>query len=124
MGASYYISSDQEQVGPWPFTGDQVKQCVTRHWPDAVVSGAFEHFLEIQAQLEPGRPTELSYNLRHHAFSFEDRAPLSAPLTVIYTVLHELAPTTPVMWWVDYDAELQPLDLSRGLDAFIEDFSA
>ncbi|MER7580705.1 hypothetical protein [Kitasatospora sp. NPDC097691] len=124
MGATFYVSADQEQTGPWTFTGEQLKDCVRRHWPDATVSGAFENFLEIHAEVEPGRWAELAYNLRHGAFSFEDREPHSAPLTVIYTALHELAPAVPVVWWIDYDAELAPLDLAGGREAFIDSFPA
>ncbi|MFD8705332.1 hypothetical protein ACFV1W_22410 [Kitasatospora sp. NPDC059648] len=122
MGSTFYVSADREHAGPWTFTGEQVKDCVRRHWPASTVSGAFENFLEIEAEVEPGQQAELSFNLRHGAFSFEDRAPHSAPLTVIYTVLHELAPQTPVVWWIDYDADLQPLDLAGGQEAFIDSF--
>ncbi|MGA5820834.1 hypothetical protein ACPC54_23575 [Kitasatospora sp. NPDC094028] len=122
MGASFYVSADRRQSGPWTFTGEQVKECIRRHWPDATVSRAFEDFLEIAAEVEPAQRAELSYNLKHGAFSFEDRAPHSAPLIVIYTVLHELAPTVPVVWWIDYDVDLQPLDLAGGREAFLSSF--
>ncbi|MDH6709834.1 hypothetical protein P3T27_006583 [Kitasatospora sp. MAA19] len=124
MGSTFYVSADREHAGPWTFTGEQVKDCVRRHWPASTVSSAFENFLEIDAEVEPGQRAELSFNLRHGAFSFEDREPHSAPLTVIYTVLRELAPQTPVVWWIDYDADLQPLDLAGGRGAFIDSFPA
>ncbi|MEV0194450.1 hypothetical protein AB0I39_38755 [Kitasatospora purpeofusca] len=127
MGSSFNISADREHVGPWAFTGEQVRESVVRHWPDATVSDAFENFLEIVADVEAvesARPAELSYNLRHGVFSFEDRGSPVAPLTVVYRVLRDLAPTVPVVWWIDYDADLQPLDLTRGLDAFIAGFPA
>ncbi|MFD9591991.1 hypothetical protein ACFWA9_04430 [Kitasatospora sp. NPDC059973] len=57
-------------------------------------------------------------------FSFADREPWSAPLTVIYTVLRELAPTVPVVWWFDYDATMEPLDRSADLRTFISGFGA
>ncbi|MFJ4188218.1 hypothetical protein [Kitasatospora sp. NPDC089509] len=124
MGSTFYVSADREHAGLWTFTGEHVKDCVRRHWPDATVSGAFENFLEIHVEAEPGQWTELSFNLRHGAFSFEDREPHSAPLTVLYAVLRELAPTVPVVWWIDYDADLQPLDLTGSLAAFIDSFPA
>ncbi|MFF9645901.1 hypothetical protein [Kitasatospora aureofaciens] len=124
MGSTFYVSADREHAGPWTFTGEQVKDCVRRHWPTSTVSGVFENFLEIEAEVEPGQRAELSFNLRHGAFSFEDREPHSAPLTVIYTVLRELAPQTPVVWWIDYDADLQPLDMTGGQEAFIDSFPA
>lgn len=122
MGASFYVSADRRQGGLWTFTDQQVKECIRRHWPDAAVSRAFEDFLEIDVEVEPAQRAELSYNLRHGAFLFEDRAPHSAPLSVVYTVLHELAPTVPVVWWIDYDVELRPLDLAGGREAFISSF--
>ncbi|MFJ1936758.1 hypothetical protein ACIOGZ_29375 [Kitasatospora sp. NPDC088160] len=124
MGSSFYISADREKAGPWTFTGDQVADSVRRHWPDATVSNAFEGFLEIVADVEPGRPAELSFNLRHGVFGFEDRGSPVGPLTVIYEVLHDLAPQVPVVWWIDYDVDLQPLDLAGGLDAFIASLPA
>ncbi|MER7850332.1 hypothetical protein ABTZ03_41110 [Kitasatospora sp. NPDC096077] len=124
MGSTFYVSADREHAGPWTFTGEQVKDCVRRHWPNATVSAAFENFLEIHLEAVPGEWAELSFNLRHGAFSFEDREPHSAPLTVLHTVLRELAPTVPVVWWIDYDADLQPLDLAGSLAAFIDSFPA
>ncbi|MCX4683573.1 hypothetical protein OG401_04505 [Kitasatospora purpeofusca] len=124
MGSSFNISADRERVGPWAFTGEQVRESVLRHWPHATVSGEFENFLEVVADVEAARPAELSYNLRHGVFSFEDRGSPVGPLTVVYRVLHDLAPTVPVVWWIDYDVDLQPLDLTRGLDAFIAGFPA
>ncbi|MFJ4192248.1 hypothetical protein [Kitasatospora sp. NPDC089509] len=123
MGSSFYVSADQEHVEPWAFTGEQVKDCIQRHWPDATVSSAFEDFLEIEAEIEPGRRAELSYNYRYGAFSFEDREPLSAPLTVIYEVLRDLAPDVPVVRWIDYDAELTRMNLHDGLQGFIRGFA-
>ncbi|GAB7189005.1 hypothetical protein ATKI12_8836 [Kitasatospora sp. Ki12] len=124
MGSSFNISADRERVGPWAFTGEQVKERVLVYWPDAMVGSAFEGFLEIVADVEPGRPAELSFNLRHAVFSFEDRGSPVGPLTVIYRVLHDLAPEVPVVWWIDYDVDLQPLDLAGGLDAFIASLPA
>ncbi|MFB7380809.1 hypothetical protein ACFC6U_26130 [Kitasatospora purpeofusca] len=124
MGSSFNISADREHVGPWTFTAEQVQASVLGHWPQATVSGAFENFLEIVADVGAARPAELSYNLRHAVFSFEDRGSPVAPLTVVHQVLHDLAPTVPVVWWIDYDVDLQPLDLTRGLDAFIAGFPA
>ncbi|MFG3226886.1 hypothetical protein ACGF07_19130 [Kitasatospora sp. NPDC048194] len=124
MGSTFYISADRERAGPWTFTGDQVTDCVRRHWPASTVSHAFERFLEIDVEVEPGRRAELSFNLRHGAFSFEDREPHSASLTVVHAVLHELAPDTPVVWWIDYDGDPQPLDLAGGRQAFIDSFPA
>ncbi|MGC0416487.1 hypothetical protein [Embleya sp. AB8] len=123
MGSSFYVGADRERAGPWTFTGEQVKECVRRHWPDAMVSSVFENFLEIDAELEPGRRAELSFNLRHGAFSFADREPLSAPLTVIHTVLHELAPTTPVVRWIDFDGEPTRMNLDGGLQGFVDSFA-
>ncbi|WP_316528136.1 hypothetical protein [Kitasatospora brasiliensis] len=122
MGSSFYLSADPEQAGPWTFTGEQVQECVRRHWPDATVSTAFEGFLEIVADLDRGRPAEVSFNLQHGMFAFEDRGSLVGPLTVIYNVLHDLAPEVPVVWWIDYDVDPQPLDLAGGLEAFIGSF--
>ncbi|WP_327072525.1 hypothetical protein OG196_04905 [Kitasatospora purpeofusca] len=124
MGSSFNISADRERVGPWAFTGEQVRESVLRHWPNATVSGEFENFLEIVADVGAARPAELSYNLRHGVFSFEDRGSPVGPLTVVHRVLQELAPTVPVVWWIDYDVDLRPLDLTRGLDAFIAGFPA
>ncbi|CAN3978551.1 hypothetical protein [Kitasatospora purpeofusca] len=124
MGSSFNISADRERVGPWAFTGEQVRESVLRQWPDATVSGEFENFLEIVADVGAARPAELSYNLRHGVFSFEDRGSPVGPLTVVHRVLQDLAPTVPVVWWIDYDVDLRPLDLTRGLDAFIAGFPA
>ncbi|MFI9323308.1 hypothetical protein ACIGXI_26510 [Kitasatospora aureofaciens] len=118
MGSSFYVSADQEHVGPWTFTGEQVKESVRRHWPDAIVSSAFDDFLEIEAEIAPGRRAELSFNHRRRAFSFQDREPLSAPLTVIYEVLRDLAPEMAVVRWIDYDAELTRMNLNDGLQGF------
>ncbi|MEU3559716.1 hypothetical protein [Kitasatospora sp. NPDC006786] len=123
MGSSFYVSADRESTGPWAFTGEQVQERVLRHWPDATVSSAYEGFLEIVADVEPGRPAELSFNLRHGVFSFEDRGSPAGPLTVIYKVLHDLAPEMPVVWWIDYDVDPQPLDMAD-LEAFIGGFPA
>ncbi|MEU4296395.1 hypothetical protein [Kitasatospora aureofaciens] len=123
MGSSFYVSAGPEHGGPWDFTADQVKESVRRHWPDAMVSGVFEDFLEIEAEVEPGLRAELSYNYRYGAFSFADREPLSAPLTVIYRVLCDLAPRVPVVWWADYDGELTPMNLDDGLDQFLGRFA-
>nr|BFD96332.1 hypothetical protein KitaXyl93_76920 [Kitasatospora sp. Xyl93] len=122
MGSSIYVSPDRERVGPWAFTGEQVKECVRRHWPDATVSTAFEGFLEIVADVGHGRLAELSFNLRHGTFSFEDRGSPVGPLTVLYQVLHDLAPEVSVVWWIDYDVDPQPLDLAGVLDAFLGSF--
>ncbi|MFD9063290.1 hypothetical protein ACFVZ3_17455 [Kitasatospora purpeofusca] len=122
MGSSFNISADREHVGPWTFTAEQVQESVLGHWPQATVSGEFENFLEIVADVGAVRPAELSYNLSHAVFSFEDRGSPVGPLTVVYRVLHDLAPTVPVVWWIDYDVDLQPLDLTGGLDAFIAGF--
>ncbi|MBP0454031.1 MULTISPECIES: hypothetical protein [unclassified Kitasatospora] len=123
MGSEFYVSSDREQTGPWPFTREQLEESVIRNWPGASVGEFFEgRHLEIQVEVEPGQLAELSFSLRHRVFSFADREPWSAPLTVIYTVLRELAPTVPVVWWIDYDATMEPLDLSADLQAFIRSF--
>ncbi|MGW7447103.1 hypothetical protein [Kitasatospora sp. NPDC054795] len=124
MGSAFYVSPDRAQAGPWAFTGEQVEDCVRRHWPHAAMSRAFENFLEIDAEIQPGRLAELSFNLRQGTFSFEDREPHSGPLTVIHTVLHTLAPEVPVVRWIDYDTDLRPLDLAGGLEAFIDSFPA
>ncbi|MEV0537643.1 hypothetical protein [Kitasatospora sp. NPDC050463] len=122
MGSDFYVSSDREQVGPWPFTRERLEESVTRNWPGASVGEIFEGHLEIQVEVEPGQFTELFFNLTHHVFSFADRGSLSAPLTVIYTVLRELAPTVPVVWWIDYDVTPAPLDLGADLSTFTSSF--
>ncbi|MFE4519165.1 hypothetical protein ACFRMQ_33845 [Kitasatospora sp. NPDC056783] len=122
VGSSFYVSADREQAGPWAFTGEQVRECVRRHWPHATVSGSSEGFLEIMANVEPGRPAEVSFNLRHGVFSFVDRGSPAGPLSVVYRVLHDLAPDVPVVWWIDYDVDLRLLDLVGGLDAFLASF--
>ncbi|MFJ9461657.1 hypothetical protein ACIRST_42125 [Kitasatospora sp. NPDC101447] len=71
------------------------------------------------ADVDPGRPTELSFSLQHRVFSFEDRGSPVGSLTVIHRVLHDLAPEVPVVWWIDHDVDFQPLDLAGGLEAFI-----
>ncbi|MFB7126158.1 hypothetical protein [Kitasatospora sp. NPDC056273] len=124
MGSSFYVSADREHAGPWAFTGEQVQEIVLRHWPDATVSSAYEGFLEIVADTGADRPAELSFNRRHGVFGFEDRGSPAGPLTVIYEVVHELAPEVPVVWWIDYDVDLQPLDLTGGREAFIGSFPA
>ncbi|MER7773130.1 hypothetical protein [Kitasatospora sp. NPDC096140] len=122
MGSGFYVSADRERVGPWTFTGEQVQKCVERHWPDATVSSVFEGFLEIVADVAPGWPTELSFSLQHSVFSFEDRGSPVGSLTVIYRVLHDLAPEVPIVWWIDHDVDIQPLDLAGGLEVFIGSF--
>ncbi|MFE4514714.1 hypothetical protein ACFRMQ_11060 [Kitasatospora sp. NPDC056783] len=88
------------------------------------MSSAYEGFLEIVADAGFDRPAELSFNVRHGVFGFEDRGSPAGPLTVIYEVVHKLAPEVPVVWWIDYDVDLKPLDLSGGLDVFIGSFLA
>ncbi|WP_416875456.1 hypothetical protein [Kitasatospora sp. SC0581] len=122
MGSSFYVSADREHAGPWAFTGEQVKEIILRLWPDATVSSAYEGFLEIVADTGTDRPAELSFNLRHGTFGFEDRGSPAGPLTVIYEVVRELAPEVPVVWWIDYDVDPQPLDLTGGREAFIGSF--
>ncbi|MFJ9953379.1 hypothetical protein [Kitasatospora sp. NPDC091207] len=55
-------------------------------------------------------------------FSFADREPWSAPLTVLHTVLREIAPDVRLVWWADFDATLETLDLSTDLQRFVDDF--
>lgn len=83
-----------------------------------------EDWAEIRVEVEPGRWAELSYHLRSRVFSFEDREPWSAPLGVLHTVLRELAPDVPAVWWPDFDAVPQPFDLSADLPTVIEGFGA
>ncbi|MER6400849.1 hypothetical protein ABT263_33135 [Kitasatospora sp. NPDC001603] len=126
MGSDFYVSADREKTGgPWPFTREQLEESVTRNWPGAAVGEYFEgRHLEIQVEVGPGQVAELSFGLRHRVLSFADREPWSAPLTVIHTVLRELAPTVPVVWWIDYDATTEALDLSADLRTFISGFGA
>lgn len=124
MGSSFYVSADREQAGPWSFSRARLEESLGRHWPEASVSDVFEGFVEIRAEVKPGTWAELSFDKEHRVFSFADREPWSAPLTVLHTVLREIAPDVPVVWWADFDATLETLDLSTDLQTFIDAFGA
>ncbi|TYC68157.1 hypothetical protein EH183_40590 [Streptomyces sp. CB01881] len=125
MGSSFYVHADSRDGGPaWAFTRAELAAALTAHWPGASVADSVEGWAEILVEVEPGQWAELSYNLRGRAFSFEDREPWSAPLTVLHTVLRDLAPDVPVVWWPDFDAVLEPFDLAADLSAVLDAFGA
>ncbi|MEV6972625.1 hypothetical protein [Kitasatospora sp. NPDC093806] len=121
MGSSFYVSA---AGAPWAFSREQLADALARHWPGATVSDVFERFVEIHAEVAPGQVAELSFHKEHKVFSFADREPWSAALTVLHTVLGELAPGVPAVWWIDFDGTLEPLELSLPLEQFIDDFGA
>ncbi|MFF3594514.1 hypothetical protein [Kitasatospora indigofera] len=123
MGSSYFVSADRCNDATWPFTAEQLAATVTGTWPGSTIAGDSDGTLDITVRLGTDQCV-LSYQAGLHVLVLPDRDPLSAPLTVVHTLLRVLAPTVPAVWWADFDATPEPLDLVAGLDRFIDAFGA
>ncbi|MFE3113739.1 hypothetical protein ACFXKJ_37910 [Kitasatospora indigofera] len=123
MGSSYFVSADRHTGAAWPFTAEQLTASVVRIWPQSSVNEDNDDTLNITVRAGDHH-CELSYQADLQVLIFRDQEPLSAPLTVVHTLLRELAPGVPAVWWADFDATLEPLDPTLDLQQFIDDFGA
>lgn len=65
---------------------------------------------------------ELTYQIDHRVFVFRDQDPLTPPLTIIHTLLRDLAPEVPAVWWAEFDATLELFDATADLEQVVDDF--
>ncbi len=122
MGAQFYVSVDKSTAPAWPFTQQQLAQAVQRRWPEST-SGADpgNEVLEIDVRVGDAH-CEITYHYDRHFFVFPDQDPLRTPVVIIHTLLRDLAPTTPAVWWADYDGTPEPFDLQADAEEVAEDF--
>jgi hypothetical protein len=123
VGSSFYVSADREAGSQWQFTAEDVGRVVLAHWPDADLGHRQDGTVDLLVRVGDSQ-CELSFDPEYGVFSFADRVPWAAPLTVIYAVLHELVSGTPAVWWADFDATMEPLDVSVDLAGFISSFGS
>jgi hypothetical protein len=90
-------------------------------WPQSTVTQTPEDDLDLQVRV--GENTcELTYQTDHQVFVFRDQDPLTPPLAIIHTLLRDLAPHAAAVWWADFDASLEPFDVTAGLEQVVDDF--
>jgi hypothetical protein len=123
VGSNYFASADRRTGAAWPFSTEQLTTAIARIWPYSTVSDDGDDTLDITVRAGD-HLCELSYQTDHQVLVFRDQEPLSAPLTIVHTLLRELAPGIPAVWWADFDATLEPLDATVSLGQFIDDFGA
>ncbi|MFJ4680318.1 hypothetical protein [Kitasatospora sp. NPDC088783] len=121
MGAKFYVSADRSVVPAWPFTEQQVAEAVQRRWPESTAGVVPGDVLEIDVRVGDEHCEILFYDdLRF--FAFRDQEPLRVPVVIIHTLLRDLAPTTPAIWWADYDGTPEPFDVQADAEQVAEDF--
>jgi hypothetical protein len=123
VGSSYFVSADRRSGAAWPFTAEQLAAAIVRIWPPSSLAGDSDGTLDITVRTGDHR-CELSHQTDHQILVLRDQEPLSASLTVVHTLLRELAPGVLAVWWADFDAALEPLDPRVDLEQFIDDFGA
>ncbi|MER5642210.1 hypothetical protein ABT095_35375 [Kitasatospora sp. NPDC002227] len=123
MGSHYFISADRTSGAAWPFTAAQLGEALLRRWPQSTVTDAGDDNLDLDVRVEQNR-CELTYQADHQVFVFRDQDPLDPPLAIVHTLLRDLAPTVPALWWADYDATPEPFDVTAELAEVIQDFGA
>ncbi|MEU9115122.1 hypothetical protein AB0D04_25875 [Streptomyces sp. NPDC048483] len=118
MGSSFFVSADQQHGASWPFSTEQLIEAVTRLWPGSDVAGALDDFLELDIQADD-RSLPFSWQVEYQVLIFPDQDPLSEPAQIVHRLLRELAPGIPAVWWTEFDATLEPIDLSPDPEPFI-----
>lgn len=122
MGSSFFVSADRQHGAAWTFTTDQLTEAVTRLWPGSTVGAAPDDVLDLDILIDD-RTCPFSWQLEHQVLVFPDQEPLSTPALIVHRLLCELAWDVPAVWWADYDATLEPIDLSPDPAEFVRQFA-
>ncbi|MGQ4511722.1 hypothetical protein [Streptomyces sp. DW26H14] len=135
MGATFFVSADRESGAAWTFTDDELSACVTRLWPGSRLSDG-DGILELAIRetdvrdagvadaggRETGRVHPFAWQTEHRVLTFPDQDPLDGAARIVHRLLSTLAPDVPAVWWADYDADLEPVDLSLDETTFAREF--
>jgi hypothetical protein len=121
VGSHYFISADQSGGAAWPFTPDQLTNALLNRWPQSTVTETPGDNLDLEVRVGEDH-CELTYQMDHQVFVFRDQDPLTPPLAIIHTLLRDLAPDVPAVWWSEFDASLEPFDVTADLEQVVEDF--
>ncbi|MFF2821166.1 hypothetical protein ACFVT9_37280 [Kitasatospora cineracea] len=121
MGANFYISVDRSTAPAWPFTEQQLARAVQRRWPESASATVPGEVLEVDVRVGDEH-CEITYHYDRQFFTFPDQEPLRVPVVIIHTLLRDLAPTTPAVWWADYDGTPEPFDVQADAEQVAEDF--
>jgi hypothetical protein len=122
VGSSFFVSADRTRGAVWPFTAEQLTDAVTRLWPGSTVGGTPDDVLDFDIRVED-QDLPFSWQVDNQVLVFPDQEPLSTPALIVHRLLRELAPDVPAVWWADYDATLEPVDLSPDPEGFVRDFA-
>ncbi|MCA1218428.1 hypothetical protein [Streptomyces sp. 8L] len=71
---------------------------------------------------ETGRVHPFAWQTEHRVLTFPDQDPLDGAARIVHRLLSTLAPDVPAVWWADYDADLEPVDLSLDETTFAREF--
>jgi hypothetical protein len=123
VGSSYFVSADRQQGAAWSFTTDQLTETVTRLWPGSTVGGDPDDVIDLDIAVDEQTTCPFSWQVEYQVLTFPDQEPLHTPALVIHRLLRELAPDVPAVWWADFDATLEPVDLSPDPAGFVRDFA-
>ncbi|MFG2532129.1 hypothetical protein [Streptomyces sp. NPDC048516] len=121
MGSSFFFSADQPNGAFWPFSTGQLADAVTRLWPGSTTGGGRAGALEMDIHVN-GRTLTFAWDVAHQVLSFPDQEPLAEPARIVHRLLRELAPDVPAVWWTEYDATPEPVDLSPDPEIFLREF--
>ncbi|MFE2346089.1 hypothetical protein [Kitasatospora cineracea] len=121
MGATYYISADRSAAAAWQFTEHQLAEAVQRRWPESTAGVVPGDALEIDVRVGDEH-CEIIYHYDLRFFTFPDQEPLRVPVVIIHTLLRDLAPTAPAVWWSDDDGTPEPFDVQADAEQVAEDF--
>ncbi|WP_329454092.1 hypothetical protein [Streptomyces sp. NBC_01497] len=122
MGSTFFVSADRETGAAWTFTDDELSACVSRLWPDSRMSSS-GGILELDIQ-EFDRVHPFAWQTEHRVLTFPDQDPLEGAARIVHQLLHELAGDVPAVWWADYDATPEPVDLTMDPDDFAREFGS
>ncbi|MFF8785168.1 hypothetical protein [Streptomyces sp. NPDC015125] len=121
MGSSFFVSADQPNGAFWPFSTDQLTDAVTRLWPGSTIGGMRNGVLEMDIHVDD-RTLPFDWNTAYQVLRFPDQDPLAAPARIVHRLLREVAPDAPAVWWTEYDATMEPIDLSPDPEEFLRAF--
>lgn len=121
MGSSFFVSADQPNGASWPFSTDQLVAAITRLWTGSATGGRRGDVLEMDVHVD-GRTLAFDWNVAHQVLRFPDQDPLAEPARIVHRLLREVAPDVPAIWWTEYDATPEPIDLSPDAEKFIRAF--